>query len=168
MRRDPILLTALLARARQAVGDVARPRSIVSPLLVIAICCWAALPKAAQANGAESFSIPFDSLVEVTTCPDFGSESAQLIGTVHVTVVDVTDGSGDLHFVAHESWEGASLTGLTSGTSWRYVSSMTSQTQGGFVGTFATTLTSTAQFVAPGAGNNLQVKTVIHMTFDAN
>src|SRR4051795_1668202 len=71
-------------------------------LAMIAVCVgWISLlPQAAQASGAESFSVPFDSVVEVSTCPDFVQESARLAGTVRVVTREATDAGGNITFVA--------------------------------------------------------------------
>lgn len=133
---------------------------------LVIVAALAALGSAAAAAAeTSSTTVPVSGVIG-NACT---GESVLIEGSMHVLVHTTTDASGGVHTLLVANLKGVSGTGLSTGSSYRFVSVSAEPIMNvSLDGAQEATELVNARQVAPGAGNDVAVHANIHFTVDAN
>jgi len=136
-------------------------------LSLIAVLIALFSPSIGNAEVITQIEIPLATTVTVPCAVGGAGEMIDLTGQVHAVFSVTVDGNGGVHIATHFNDAGVSGIGLTTGNKYQasggnhFVSN-----SGGTRNEF--TFVNNFLLVAPGAGNNLRVHELVHVTVNAN
>jgi hypothetical protein len=143
-------------------------RSLVVAAMTLALAL--AAPAASQAAVDTNVRLPVDSFVFVPCANGGAGETVHLTGTVLVLFTTTSTESGQFITIAHFQPQGVSGVGETTGDRYRgtgpgfFLTRANLNLAANEVSTFLTNF----RIIGPGAGNNLLIHNLFHLTVNGN